>query len=112
MKNYLFYAMRGEKMCFQHVLLNALDLADAGHGVQIVFEGESVKLPPILAEEGNPLYRRCVEQGLIAGVCQACAYTLGSLEAVKALGLTLLSDMHGHAGIKPFNQDGYEVLVF
>ena len=112
MAHYLFYAMRGEKMCFQHVLLNALDLSAAGHTVRIVFEGESVKLPPVLAEEGNPLYQACLDQGLIAGVCQACAHMLGSLEAVKALGLPLLSDMRGHAGIRPYAEEGYETIVF
>ena len=30
MGKYLFYVMRGQKMCFVHVLLNALDLAEAG----------------------------------------------------------------------------------
>ena len=112
MTKYLFYAMRGEVMCFQHVLLNALDLHEAGHSVRIVFEGESVKLPPVLTEQGNPLYERCLNLDIIAGVCQACAHTLGVLDAIKALDLSLLSDMKGHAGMKPFVDEGYEVIVF
>ncbi len=111
-RKYLFYAMRGQKMCFQHVLLNAVDLAEAGYEVRLVFEGESVTLPPVLAKEENPLYLKCLELGLIAGVCRACAHTLGVLEQVEALGLPLLSDMQGHAGIRPFVEEGYEVNVF
>ena len=45
MKEILFYAMTGEKMCFQHVLMNALDLHKDGFEVKIIFEGASVKLP-------------------------------------------------------------------
>ncbi len=44
MKKILFYAMREEKMCFVHVLLNALELHEAGHEIKIIFEGMSVKL--------------------------------------------------------------------
>lgn len=112
MKKYLFYAMRGQKMCFNHVLMNALDLHADGYEVRIVFEGEAVTLPPVLAAEKHPLYLKCLDLGLIAGVCQACSHTLGVLDEIKSLGLPLLTDMQGHAGVKPFVSQGYEVLVF
>ena len=112
MKKYLFYAMEGKKMCFQHVLMNALDLKAAGHEVKIVFEGEAVKLPPVLAEEGNALYKRALDSGLIAGVCYACAHMLGVKEEIEALGLPFLNDMNGHAGMKPFIEKDYEAFVF
>ncbi len=110
-EKYLFYAMEGAEMCFQHVLLNALDLKADGYEVQIVFEGASVKLPPLLAEK-NPLYKKALEQGIITGVCKACAKSLGVLEEIEKLELPLLADMSGHAGIKPFVKEGYEVIVF
>lgn len=109
---YLFYAMQGEKMCFIHVLLNALDLHQAGNEVKIVFEGKAVTLPPVLSQENNPLYKKALEANLIAGVCLACAKTLGVHEEIEKLNLPLLNDMNGHAGVLPFTQDGYEVLVF
>lgn len=112
MKKYLFYAMRGQKMCFVHVLLNALSLNKAGHKVTIIFEGESVMLPPVLAKEQSPLYQKALDAGLIAGVCKGCALTLGSEVEVKALGLPLLDDMNGHAGILSYVNEGYEVVVF
>lgn len=104
--------MRGEKMCFVHVLLNALDLKQAGHEVKIVFEGQSVILPPVLHDEENPLYKKALEHGIIAGVCKACAKTLGSFEEIEQIGLPFLSDMSGHAGIRPFADQNYEVLTF
>ncbi len=111
MKKVLFYAMRGDKMCFVHVLLNALDLDAAGHTVRIVFEGQAVTLPKTFAAESNPLYQKALDKGLVAGVCRACAKQLGALADVEALGLPLLDDMSGHAGMRPFITEGYEAVV-
>ena len=111
MKKILFYVMGGETMCVQHVFLNALDLKDNGHEAKIIFEGQSVKLPPEL-DGKNKLYDRCRDENLIAGVCKACSQQLGTLEQNEALGLTMLSDMSGHAGMLPFINDGYEVIEF
>ncbi len=112
MKKYLLYAMREEKMCFMHVLMNAMDLHNKGYEVKIVFEGGSVKLPPVFEEEKNPMYLKAKETGLIAGVCKACSKVLEVYEDNVATGLPLLDDMNGHAGVRPFIDDGYEVLVF
>ncbi len=112
MKKYLFYAKSGQKMCFVHVLLNALDLKSAENEVKIIFEGESVKLPPILAEESNPLYKKALDSGLIAGVCLACAQTLGVKDDIEKINLPFLKDMSGHAGMRPYIEDGYEVFIF
>lgn len=112
MKKYLFYPMQGQEMCFMHVLLNAMDLHQAGHEVKIIFEGASVTLPPVFEEKKLPLYLKVKEAGLIAGVCEACARTLGSLDDILELGLPVLNDMQGHAGMKPFTEEGYEVIVF
>lgn len=106
----LFYAMNGEKMCFQHVLLNALQLAGAGGQVKIIFEGSSVKLPSILTAEGNKLYQKALEADLIDGVCLACSRMLGVYEANVALGLPLLDDMNGHAGMLDYVTDGWQVV--
>ena len=110
MNKILFYAMTGEKMCFQHILLNALDLAAAGAEVQIIFEGASVKLPPILAQEANKHYLKALETGLIAGVCLACSHAMGVYDANVALGLPMLNDMTGHAGMRAYIEQGWQVV--
>ena len=102
--------MTGEKMCFQHMLMNAMDLHNAGFEVKIIFEGASVKLPSIFKEENNPLFGKAIEAGLIAGICFACSKVLGVFEANRALGLPMLDDMYGHAGMKPYLTDGYEIV--
>jgi len=110
MDKILFYAMNGEKTCFQHVLMNAVDLAAEGNEVKIIFEGASVKLPALLSEENNPLYMKAREKDLIAGICLACSKMLGVYEQNKALGLPFLSDMFNHAGMKTWIADGYQVI--
>ena len=110
MRKFLFYGMTGEKSCFQHVLLNAAQLAEAGHEVRVIFEGASVKLVPLLESENNPVYGKLKDQGLIAGICLACSKVLGVYEACVETGLPMLSDMSGHAGMKPFVEAGYEVI--
>lgn len=110
MKKVLYYGMTGEKMCFQHILLNALDLNSSGEEVKIIFEGASVKLVHIFETENNPLYRRAKEAGLIAGVCLACSKALDVYEKTLESGLKMLDDMSGHAGMKSYINEGYEVI--
>ena len=110
MKKVLLYGMTGEKRCFQHVLLNAAQLHEAGVTVKLIFEGTSVKLVPVLEEENNPVYRKVKDAGLIAGVCLACSKMMEVFEGVEKSGLPLLSDMSGHAGVLQYVQDGYEVI--
>lgn len=110
MNKVLFYGMTGEKMCFQHILMNALDLASKGDEVKIIFEGASVKLISVFESENNLLYTKAKEQGLIAGVCLACSKVLGVYEQNTKTGLTMLDDMNGHAGMQAYIQDGYSVI--
>jgi len=110
MKKILFYGMTGEKMCFQHILLNALDLSNAGHEVKIIFEGASVKLVSVFEAESNPLYKKAKDAGIIAGICLACSKMMDVIEQNEATGLPMLSDMSGHAGMKHYMESGYEII--
>lgn len=110
MKKILFYGMTGEKMCFQHILLNALDLTESGVEVKIIFEGASVKLVSVFEEEGNPLYKKAKSKDIIAGICLACSKVMDVYEANLESGLPMLNDMSGHAGMKEYVSKGYEVI--
>ena len=102
-------------MCFIHVLLNALDMKAKDDEVKIIVEGASVKLVPELVEPGNPLnvlWKKSLAAGLVEGVCRACSNKLGTLEAAKAQGLTLLDDMSGHPGMAAYRDKGYEIITF
>src|SRR5690554_2696141 len=110
MKKILFYGMTGEQMCFQHILMNALDLHSAGGEVKIIFEGASVKLVPQFEKENNPLYNKAKKAGLIVGICLACSKVLEVYEENLKTELPMLEDMNGHAGMKKYLDEDYEVI--
>lgn len=115
MGKYALFAFNGEVVCFVHVLLNGLNLKARGQEVKIVIEGAACRLIPELGEAGHPfhqLYTKAKAEGLIDGVCQACAQKMGSLDAARAQGLTILEDMSGHAGMAPYILDGYQIITF
>ena len=115
MKKFALFVFNGDAMCFIHVLLNALDMKAKGHGTKIIIEGASVKLIPELVKPGNPLnglWKKNLEAGLVEGVCKACSTKLGTFEAAKSQGLTLLDDMSGHPGMSTYRGKGYEIITF
>lgn len=111
MRKTVFFAFRGNEMCFVHILLNALEMNTKGGDVKIVFEGEAVKLPKILSDKENPMYKKCLELGLIDGVCEACSRTLGAYEDNLALGLNFLSELKGHPSMDRYLDEGYELIL-
>ena len=115
MKKVVLFAFNGDPMCFIHVLLNAMDLAEKGMEGRIVIEGAAVKLVPEISKEGHPLhalYIKAKDKGLIDGVCLACSVKLEVKEAVETEGLKFLDDMSGHAGVAPYLENGFEVITF
>ncbi len=115
MQKVLLVAFQGEAMCFVHVLLNALDMAQRGLTARIIIEGLAVKLPGELNEPEHPfhgLYVKTKEAGLIEGVCKACSAKMGALAAVQAQGLPLLEDMMGHPSLGRYLQEGYTIMTF
>ena len=96
-------------------VLNALDKKAKGHEVKIIIEGASVKLIPELFKSENPLnglWKKNLEAGLVEGICRACSNKLGTLEAAKKQGLTLLDDMSGHPAMAAYHDKGFEIITF
>ena len=115
MKKIALFVFNGDPMCFIHVLLNALDMKTKGYEVKIIIEGASVKMIPELVKSSNPLnglWKKNLEAGLVEGVCKACSSKLGTLEAAKEQGLTLLDDMSGHPSMSAYRDQGYEIITF
>ena len=109
------FAFTGEKPCFVHVLLNALDLRERGFEVKVVIEGAAARLVKELPSADPPLgtlYRRVVDEGLLDCVCQACAHQMSSLDEAKAQGLPLCSEMSGHPAMGRYIEDGYTIITF
>lgn len=115
MKKLVLFVFNGDPMCFIHVLLNALDMAEKGYKVKVVIEGAATKLVPELEKSGNPmhaLWLKAREAALIEGICKACATKMGTLDAAESAGLTLLADMSGHPGMARFQEEGFELVTF
>jgi len=108
-------AFEGETMCFVHVLLNALDLADKEHEVAVIIEGAATKLVAELADPAKPfakLYAQVKERGLVKAVCKACSAKMGALEAAQEQGLPIVGDMQGHPALEPWLLEGYQIITF
>ncbi|HFQ90721.1 MAG TPA: cytoplasmic protein [Desulfobulbus sp.] len=111
----VFFAFRGDAMCFIHVLLNGLDMAEKGMEGRIVIEGEAVRLVPAMAARDHflhQLFSRAREQGLIVGACRACSTKLEVADAVRRTGIELIGDMAGHPAMAPWLARGYRILTF
>ncbi|WP_320172131.1 DsrE family protein [Maridesulfovibrio sp.] len=112
---YCLYAFNGELMCFVHVLLNGLDMAEKGMKVSIVLEGAAVTLVPELEKETcpfNKLYRKAREQGLIDGACKACSVKLKVKEEIEKAGIALIGEMSGHPAMSDYIGRGYKIITF
>ena len=115
MNKVVFFAFRGDPMCFVHVLLNSLDMAEKGMEGRIVIEGEAVKIVPEMAKAGhflNQLYTKVREKGLIDGACRACSNKLGVAADIEAEQIPLIGEMSGHPAMSEYVEKGYTVLTF
>ena len=115
MERILLVVFNGDPMCFIHVLLNGLDMAERGVGGRIIMEGAAVRLVPQLEQADNPLHdlwKKAKAGDLIEGVCRACAKKTGVLDDVRQLKLPLLSDIAGHPSLARYRQEGYEIITF
>ena len=119
-EKYMLVAFNGEPMCFAHVLLNALDMADKGFAVKVIVEGSATGLLPGLLDGSTPFskqFNQVRDRGLLEGVCKACCAKMGVLPAVqndasKKGDLVLLDDMSGHPSLGRYIADGYQIITF
>jgi hypothetical protein len=109
------FAFRGDPMCFVHVLLNGLDLAEKGLEGKIIIEGEAVKLVSEMARPDHflhQLYTRAREKNIIVGACRACSSKLGVAAEVEKEGVALIGDMSGHPSMAEYIENGYSIITF
>ncbi len=98
----------------QHAVLFARDAVQRGGDAHIVFEGEAPQwLVPFAAGEHQlrPLFEKARSEGLVDGVCKACAAANGALEAAEQLGLPLLADAFGHVSLAQYIAEGYHTVI-
>ena len=115
MKKFALFVFNGDPMCFVHVLLNAIDMAEKGYEAKIIIEGAATKLIPELDKKANPLHqlwKRARAEGLVEGVCKACSNKTETISEAKTQGLPLLEDVLGHPGMARFRDAGFEIITF
>lgn len=115
MKENIFFAFRGDPMCFIHVLLNSIDLYEKGMGGKIILEGEAVKLVPEIIKPDNflnKLYTKTKKHKLIIGACRACSTKLGVRDIIEDANIPLIGEMQGHPALSDYIAKGYQVIVF
>jgi len=115
MDKVIFFAFRGDPLCFIHVLLNSLDLNAKGMDGRIILEGEAVKLIKEIADEKhflNTLYLKVKERNLFIGSCRACSNKLVAIEALEEENIPLVGEMMGHPAMSEYLQKGYRIITF
>lgn len=111
MNKIAFFPFNGGKMCFMHVLINAVDLHEKGVDAKIIVEGEAVKLIKVLEEEENKLYLKTKELGLFDSICKACSAQMGVLEYNETTGIPIKGNANGHPAMYDYIKDGYEIVT-
>jgi len=111
MSKIVFFAFKGDTMCFSHILLNAIDMKDKGNDVRIVMEGESVNLIKELMESNNILFKKAMDYNLIECVCKACSAKMGVLEYNECSPIKVRGEMRGHPAMESYTQHGYQIIT-
>ena len=117
----ILFVVFAEDVCRQlHAFMYANDLHRKGYQTRIIVEGMATRLLADL-EQAPPKLQKAVADaktaGLVAGACLQASSGCGSagdrdiVDAIKACGVGLLSDLDNHASIEPFIRDGYEVIA-
>jgi len=94
-----------------------LDLAKAGHEVEIYFDGSATRWPDTLKRNPdhpvNKYYDEAMERDLIAGACEYCAHAYDAAETLEEEGIPLLGGATGGHGpdVGELASDGYELLT-
>lgn len=111
MEKFAFFAFKGDPLCFVHVMLNVLDMADKGWDARIIMEGESVVLVKQLIETSNPTFLKIRERGLIDCICKACSKKFEVLEYNENTGIPIKGEMSGHPAMSWYTERGYQIIT-
>lgn len=114
MTKVVFFVFRPDPTCFLHALLNALDLEEKGMWGEIVFEGESCKLIPLMSQPDHDLhalYTQAKNKGIFFGACQTCASKMKIAGQLETEFIPLIGDMSGHPSMSEFIKQGYTIIT-
>ncbi len=98
-----------------HSLVYTKELREAGHAVQLIFDGGGTGWVPELNKDDHmlhPLFVQLRDQGLITGACDFC---IGAFEVdkqkVQEAKVSTISEYMGHPSVAKLIGDGYQVIT-
>jgi len=94
----------------------AIELASAGHDVQLFLDGKATKWPAAFASDPDRPFSHEWEQvqtlGLLTGACGYCASAFDATDAYDDSDINLLSEGTDHApAVADLATDGYELVT-
>jgi hypothetical protein len=101
-----------------NALALALDLDQAGHEVEVIFQGAGTRWLGVLADPTHPVNGLFeAVRHTIVGASHGCALLFGAEQDVTANGIKLLTDnpvpgTAGVAGLRRLVEDNHRVVVF
>ena len=114
MTRIVFFIFSSDPEYMYHALLNVIDLEEKGLWGEIVFEGESTRLIPEMAQPEhylNPLYSQAKVRGLLWGACHSCAKKMGVDLMIEAENIPLAGELSGHPAMSHFVKQDYTVVT-
>ncbi|KAH3759563.1 hypothetical protein Pelo_8649 [Pelomyxa schiedti] len=120
----LFIIFNDNECTAKHALWWAQDLTSRGHVVRVIFEGPGTRLVDNPAMDAD--IKQALASHLVVGACKAASGAMGCggptavcpggvpplHQKCNELGVTLLSDLRGHANVGPFVDEGFEMVTF
>ena len=93
-------------------LETAKEFADAGDGVELIFDGAGTQWVEELENEDHPYHDLYRSVGHLAKACEYCVGVYDTADAVDAAGIERVDENDGHPSIRSLVADGYEVITF
>ena len=94
-------------------LSTAQEFVEAGDEVVIVYDGAGVETLAVYTDSDHQLHDMYAElKDQIAGACGFCANSHGVKDDLDAADIAMLTGHKGHASLRKYAVDGYQLLIF
>ena len=96
-----------------NALIMAKELKEAGHIVNIIFDGAGTEWLAKLQMEDNKMHALYIElKDNIVGGCDFCAVAFNVKDILKEKDIPLSSDFMGHTSFKKYIEEDYKIITF
>jgi hypothetical protein len=110
----ILHAQPGDMGRAVHGLLYTKDLKEAGHEVQLIFDGAGttwIKEFEHPEHKYHSLYKEVKAKGLIGGACEYCAKAFKVDGEISKAGIKFRNEYGGHPSTAQLVQQGYTLIT-